>query len=278
LAIIAFRLPDRKTYYYDFHELVEHLPEEAMINNSHEGDHWKLYIWPKHIEIRKYDTMLSIRPNALQELKSGETSSMYIRNRIDEFEREICSVLAQLAYHIHPKIVEYIQSGNIKELAYFKELFANKIEVGNYLFDGSACVFPGVRRYVSAQGKLRAYNVEYNAIIDDNTFPRHIWCFLENGKIYSGPNWKATGFGQFELAHVFTHKESELEFEKQFFSTIHDNLYPYGDFSCACNVVLLPKGTVKPTDNSRAVKAAFYKRYIDLYGESPLNGRRGFNE
>lgn len=203
---------------------------------------------------------------------------MFIRNRIDEFEKDICSVLARLAYHIHPKIVERIQSRNIKEFDYFKELFANKIEVGYYLFDGSACVFPGVRRYVSAQGKLRAYNIEYKAIIDDNTFPRHIWCFLENGKTYNGPNWKGTGFGQFELAHVFTHKESELEFEKQFFSTIQDNLYPYSDFSCACNVALLPKGTVRPTDNLRAIKAAFYKRYIDLYGESPLNGRSGFNE
>jgi hypothetical protein len=203
---------------------------------------------------------------------------MFIRNRIDEFEKDICSVLACLAYHIHPKIVERIQSRNIKEFDYFKELFANKIEVDYYLFDGSACVFPGVRRYVSAQGKLRAYNIEYKAIIDDNTFPRHIWCFLENGKTYNGPNWRDTGFGQFELAHVFTHKESELELEKPFFSTIQDNLYPYGDFSCACNVALLPKGTVRPTDNLRATKAAFYKRYIDLYGESPLNGRSGFNE
>jgi hypothetical protein len=47
---------------------------------------------------------------------------------------------------------------------------------------------------------------------------------------------------------------------------------------CACKVVLLPKGTVRPTDNLRAVKAAFYKRYVDLYGEAPLNGRHGFNQ
>ena len=70
----------------------------------------------------------------------------------------------------------------------------------------------------------------------------------------------------------------ENQFEKRFFSTIQDDLYPYGNFSCACNVALLPKGTVRPTDNSKAIKAAFYKRYIDLYGESPLNGRSGFNE
>ncbi|MHC4540075.1 MAG: hypothetical protein ACYTEK_08030 [Planctomycetota bacterium] len=203
---------------------------------------------------------------------------MFIRNRIHEFEQDICSVLTQLAYHIHPKIVERIQARNSAESDYFRELFAGKIEMGNYLFDGSACVFPGVRRYVSRQGKLFAYNFEYKAIIDDNRLPRHIWCFLANGKTYSGQNWKDTGLSEFELAHVFTHKESEIEFEKPFFSTVQDSLYPYSDFSCACNVVLLPKGTVKPTDNLKAIKAAFYKRYIDLYGESPLNGRSGFNE
>ena len=84
--------------------------------------------------------------------------------------------------------------------------------------------------------------------------------------------------GEFELAHVFTHKESEIGFEKQFFSSVDDKLKPYSDFSCACNIALLPKGTVRPTDNSKAIKAAFYKRYISLYGELPLNGRSGFNE
>jgi len=202
---------------------------------------------------------------------------MFIENRIAEYEKDICSILASLAYHIHPKIIEIIQRMNSDEYGYFKDLFEGRINVDYYLFDGSACLFPGVRRYVSGEGKKKAYNREYRAIIDDNTFPRHIWCFLENGKTYNGPNWKNTGLGEFELAHVFTHKESELEFERQFFSNVVDDLYPYGDFTCACNVALLPKGTVRPTDNSKAIKVAFYMRYIELYGEKPLNGRSGFN-
>jgi hypothetical protein len=203
---------------------------------------------------------------------------MFVKNRISEFEKDICSILAHLAFHIHPKIVEKIQKRNSEEFKHFSELFDNRINVNHYLFDGSACVFPGVKRYISGQGKRKAFNSEYSAIIDDNTFPRHIWCFLENGKTYNGPNWRDTGLGEFELAHVFTHKESETEFEKQFFSSVNDNLQPYSDFSCACNVALLPKGTVRPTDNLKTIKAAFYKRYISLYGESPLNGRSGFNE
>ena len=97
-----------------------------------------------------------------------------------------------------------------------------------------------------------------------------------NGKTYSSTNWRNTGLNEFELAHIFTHKESELTFEKQFFHSINSGLFPYGEFTCACNVVLLPKGMVRPTDNSQAIKAAFYMRYIELYGEEPLNGRSDF--
>ena len=133
-----------------------------------------------------------------------------------------------------------------------------------------------MRRYISGKGKKKQYDPEYKAIIDDNTFPRHLWCFLVNNKTYNGPSWKDTGLNQFELAHIFTHKKSELAFEKQFFQVCDENTEPNGEFTCACNIVLLPKGTVRPTDNSETIKSIFYKRYIDLYGESPLNGRCGF--
>ena len=201
-----------------------------------------------------------------------------IKNRVGEFEKGICSILAQLAYHIHPKIVECIQRKNREEFDYFSELFSNKIKIEDYLFHGSACVFPGVRRYVSGRGKKNSYNEDYKAIVDDNRFPRHLWCFLFNGKAYSGPSWRDSDLGEFELAHVFTHKESELEFEKPFFKDVREDLNPYGEFTCACNVALLPKGTVRPTDNSKTIKSVFFRRYIELYGEASLNGRSGFNE
>ncbi len=203
---------------------------------------------------------------------------MQIENRVGEFKIGICSILAQLTYHIHPTIVAYIKTRNIEEYDYFSDLFIDRVEISNYLFNGSACVFPGVRRYVAGRGKRHSYNPTYQAIIDDNTFPRHIWSYLANGKGYSSPNWRATGLNEFELAHIFTHKESEIEFEKEFFDTVEHGLQPYSDFTCAGNVVLLPKGTVRPTDNSRAIKSAFYLRYIELYGEEPLIGRSGFKE
>jgi hypothetical protein len=213
----------------------------------------------------------------LKEKEAGKSKSSDTPiNKLSQFEFDICKILAQLCYHIHPKIIHRIQEENEREYEYFRNLFSDIIDIESYLFKGSACIFPGVRRYVSGQGKKKQYNEQYRAIIDDNTFPRHLWCFLVNNKTYNGPNWKESGLNQYELAHIFTHKQSELEFEKEFFKEFDCKIYPHGDFTCACNIVLLPKGTVRPTDNSKVIKSVFYKRYIDLYGETPLQGRKEF--
>lgn len=200
-----------------------------------------------------------------------------IDDKIRQVEPDIAKILSQVCYHVHPDIVKRIQNQNQADSDYFKKLFGDLIDAHDYLFPGSACVFPGVRRYIRAKGKKRRYNRhDYRAIIDDNVFPRHLWCYLVSGKAYSGPLWKSTGLDKFELAHIFTHKESELKFESDFFDKITPALKPYGSFTCAGNIVLLPKGMVRPTDNSKTIKPIFYKRHIDLYGESTLNGRSGF--
>lgn len=203
---------------------------------------------------------------------------MRIENKIAEFEPEIAKILAALSHHIHPEIVSYIQETNLRDRPFFENLFDGRIELNHYLFDGSACVFPGVRRYVSGQGQARTYNPDQGAIIDSNEFPRHLWCFLLKGNSYNGPSWKNTGLAEFELAHVFSHKLSEAEPEQKFFHEVNDDFSPFGNFTCAANVTLLPKGTVRPTDNSAVIKSVFFKRHIDLYGESTLRGRRGFRE
>ena len=216
-----------------------------------------------------------IKPNRVKNIVNTKKTDTP-KNKINEFEYDICKILTQLCYHIHPRIIRRIQEDNERQYEFFENLFSDYINIEDYLFAGSACVFPGVRRYVGGQGNKKQYNKEYKAIIDDNTFPRHLWCFLVNNKTYNGPNWKESGLNQYELAHIFTHKKSELEFEKEFFRKFNNQIHPHGDFTCACNIIILPKGTVRPTDNSKNIKAIFYKRYIQLYGETPLQGRNEF--
>jgi hypothetical protein len=192
-------------------------------------------------------------------------------NKINAFNKDLAIILAQLAYHISPEIVRFIAERNKKDQLFFEELFGNNIDIGNYLFDGSDCVFPGVRRWDTQKGDKLKYDENYKAIIDDNIFPRHIWCYLYYGK---STGWK--DFKEFELAHIFAHKDAETNAEKSYFKNFDDKKPPFAQFTSAANVVLLPKGTVRPTDNSTVIKLIFYKRHIDLYGESTLNGRNGF--
>ena len=100
---------------------------------------------------------------------------MQIDNKIAEFEPEIARILAALSYHIHPEIVSYVQEINLRDRSFFESLFDGRIELNHYLFEGSACVFPGVRRYVSGQGRTRAYNPDQSAILDSNEFPKHLF-------------------------------------------------------------------------------------------------------
>ncbi|MFZ4680312.1 MAG: hypothetical protein ACOYLP_09110 [Flavobacterium sp.] len=64
-SILAFRLEGNKVYYVNFSDLEKYLTQEYIFNNSREGNHWKLYIWPKHIEIRGNAKHLLVEPNKL---------------------------------------------------------------------------------------------------------------------------------------------------------------------------------------------------------------------
>jgi hypothetical protein len=67
-SILAFRLEGNKVYYVNFYDLEKYLTPESMFNNSREGNHWKLYIWSKHIEIRGNANSLSVEPDNLDNL------------------------------------------------------------------------------------------------------------------------------------------------------------------------------------------------------------------
>ena len=88
---------------------------------------------------------------------------------------------------------------------------------------------------------------------------------------YSGGTsgmWSRSGLSNFELAHVFGHKTDERTFEKKTFLSFDDTLNPYGLFTSASNVVLIPKGFAKPTDSMQSIKVCFYKRHLELYGNN----------
>lgn len=186
-------------------------------------------------------------------------------------EDELAILMGSVSHHLHPDIVKYISTSNLKFKEEFQEYSPKGLDIQEFLFENSDCVFPGSRRNINKESKKAKWknNVyEDGTILNDNTFPRHLWSFLVCGKSYSSRSWTDTGLNAFELAHVFGHKVDETSLEKRCFKRFEEDIKPYALFTSASNVVLIPSGLTKPTDKLESIKLCYYQRHIDLYGEN----------
>ncbi|MEQ3632401.1 hypothetical protein [Thalassolituus sp.] len=200
-----------------------------------------------------------------------------------QYQKDLACILGKITHHIHPYIVQAIEEDNSKFKEEFNQFRHPKCSVEAFLYERSDCVFPGFRRPINKQKGSRWKNNicgEDGTVLNDNTFPRHIWAYLVENRAYAGGQsgmWTRSGLDKFELAHVFAHKTDERNFERKVFREVSDDVEPYGLFTSASNVVLIPKGFAKPTDHMSSIKICFYKRHFDLYGNN-LIGLRDFKE
>src|SRR5580698_9315233 len=149
-----------------------------------------------------------------------------ITDKSEEVVQALAIILGKVSHHVHQDIVKKIVEENVK----FKKDFEHFCEKGRelvsvFLYEGSDCIFPGVRRPINKEKmelgrkwKNTIYKKDYT-IFNDNTYPRHIWSFLSDGKAYSGGKngvWNK-GLGKFELAHIFAHKTDERILEQKIF-------------------------------------------------------------
>lgn len=187
-------------------------------------------------------------------------------------EKELAIMLASVSHHLHPEIVEYIKNKNLEFKNEFKSYSHANLNVEEFLFDGSDCLFPGTRRPVNKEKTNKNWKNKINeidgTIFNDNTYPRHVWSFLSLNKSYSSDSWKESGLNAFELAHIFGHKTDETDLERRIFKKFNSDRNPYSLFTSASNVVLIPKGLTKPTDKLESIKFCYYYRHIELYGEN----------
>lgn len=193
-----------------------------------------------------------------------------------EVEKEIGIVLGKVTHHIHPDIVKKIIEANKKFENEFKKYSDKKLKIENYFYKNSDCLFPGVRRPIQSDKVKKWKNNVFEkdgTILNDNTYPRYIWTYLAMNQAYSGGKngvWGKSGLDAFELAHIFSHKKDEREFEKKVFRKYNDKTDPSSLFTSVSNVVLIPKGLAKPTDKLESIKICFFKRHLDLYGNNLL--------
>jgi hypothetical protein len=248
-------------------------------------DHWKWYRY--HItsekgkfyglfsdEIKKNlkspaSTQISLVPS-VEKLKSNNINHNFkFEDKSKEVEKGIAIILAKTSYHIHPHVVEKIVNANYVFKFEFEKIAHNSLNIENYFFGGSDCLFPGIRRSINKEKiEKRKNNVSDldGSILNDNTFSRHLWTFLCCNKPYSSSSWKDSGLNSFELAHIFSHKIDESAFDVSCFHNVNNNIKPYFLFTSASNTVIIPKGLTKPTDKSQTIKIVFFKRHFDLYG------------
>lgn len=222
--------------------------------------------------------MSSSRSPARRSSRGERIAPIAFESRLTSaIQQRIAEALAETAVHVSPAIVKAIAKANMDYRSEFKDVRPKELDTSDYLFDGSACVFPGVRRFVGPanKGQRQKYIPSEKAVMDTNIFPRHIWTFLAAGKSYSGPMAKKVGLDRLELAHIFSHKVGERELERRCFRRCSSRPRPFALFTCAANVVLFPQGLAKPTDQLEEVRVAFFKRHVDLYGEASLPGLSG---
>lgn len=63
ISIAVFRLSDTSTYYVNMNDLFPLMTEANMMENSREGNHWKLDIWPNKIVFRNGGQALNVQEN-----------------------------------------------------------------------------------------------------------------------------------------------------------------------------------------------------------------------
>ncbi|MCP3140820.1 hypothetical protein [Pyxidicoccus xibeiensis] len=148
---------------------------------------------------------------------------------------------------------------------------ARGIDPEIYLWDGSPCVFPGVRRYAGSR-EVAAYRghtslqaeVPTGALrLDDNDYPKQLWSF-----VFRGSKFAKHGPQGYSLAHLADHKQhgnrASDEFERTSPSTPTRPLF--GLYTSAANTVYVPCNLIRPTDFAGALRNLLIRRAQNLYG------------
>jgi hypothetical protein len=183
----------------------------------------------------------------------------------------LAHLVIPLVRFLNPDVVRAVVEDNERHrLAWTRALEVRHVEPGAYLWEKSACAFPGVRRYAGSR-EIAAYrghatldkNEDFNALdLDDNDYPKQIWSFVFLGRQFSrfGPEGYA-------LAHLADHKDHGNRCVQDFEVTQgerHGHLY--GLYTCPSNTAYLPVTMIKPTDFAGPLRSLLIRRAQQLYG------------
>lgn len=183
----------------------------------------------------------------------------------------LAKVVMPYVRFLNPEIVAAIVKDNeLHRDEWSSELNARGINPEAYLWERSACAFPGVRRYAGSReialyrghAKNDETKFEQALRLDDNDCPKQIWSFTFRRKPF--PKHGPKGYA---LAHLADHKKHGNRFKLDF--DIVDGCSQselFGLYSCPTNAVFIPTSMIKPTDFGVRLRNLLLRRAEYLYG------------
>ena len=185
---------------------------------------------------------------------------------------DLARAMAPFVRFLAPDIVGAVAEDNrLMGPEWSSRLRALGIDPDIYLWEGSPCAFPGIRRYAGSeeQAVLRKRAAPRAAPpqcldLDDNDYPKHLWAF-----VFTGKPFRKQGPEGYQLAHLFDHKEhenrwrNELELPPQ----AEEPAPLYGLFTSAANSVYAPGAFLRPTDFSSNLRSLIQRRALQLYDD-----------
>jgi hypothetical protein len=145
------------------------------------------------------------------------------------------------------------------------------VDPQSYVWEGSPCAFPGVRRYAGSteiaqyrgRASMHATGIRGVLRLDDNSFPKHLWSFIFRGRPFQ--NFGPKGYA---LAHLADHKAYGNRHAEEFdqISPVPDGVSWFGLYTSAANSVYVPTTLIKPTDFAGPLRNLLQRRAAALYG------------
>lgn len=170
---------------------------------------------------------------------------------------------APLVRFLHPDIIAAIADDNRSmSCEWSSRLAALGVDPMDYLWDGSACTFPGVRRRSGEKDKgADCLKVDP----DGNTYPKHLWAFT-----LTGERFRREGPKGYNLAHLFDHKAGDGRFRDESLGAPDGGKPPnlHGLFTSAANTTFVPDAFKSLTDSSPGFRRLLLHRAAQLYGSS----------
>jgi hypothetical protein len=205
-----------------------------------------------------------MKPMAFTHLKATREVSSWPVWELPSNEEllQLAKITVPYIRFLHPDIVRAVIDDNEdRREAWGARLAKRGIEPSAYLWERSACTFPGVRRY---EGKERAGWKKYEGpeTLDDNAYPKEIWSFVFRGACFAkqGPDG-------YSLAHLADHKPHKNRGQHEF-DTIGQGLKTLpGLYTTITNTVYMPIGLIRPTDFSFSLRNLIQRKANSIYGD-----------